>query len=131
RAADLDTGAGGRSGRGDGRVMSDPAIDGWGPALLASDRTRFRLWAPDRQAVMLDIRGAEPVAMARHEDGSFSAEAAVGAGARYRFRLDADLAVPDPASRAQDGGINGWSVVVDHDAYAWRTDDWRGQPWEA
>jgi maltooligosyltrehalose trehalohydrolase len=44
--------------------------------------------------------------------------------------LDDGLAVPDPASRSQDGGVHGWSVVVDPDDYVWRTDIWRGRPWE-
>ena len=105
-------------------------MSAWGPTLLAPDRTRFRVWAPDREALTLEIDGGEPVAMTRDSDGWFAAEAAVGAGARYRFRLDADRAVPDPASRAQDGGVNGWSVVVDADAHRWRTSEWRGQPWE-
>ena len=105
-------------------------MSAWGPTLLAHDRTRFRLWAPDRDAVTLEIDGREAVAMTADGDGWFAAEAQVGAGARYRFRLDADLAVPDPASRAQAGGVHGWSVVVDAGAYAWRSADWRGRPWE-
>lgn len=102
----------------------------WGPVLLTPERTRFRLWAPDRDAVTLEIDGAAPVAMAREADGWFAVEAAAGAGARYRFRLDADLAVPDPASRGQSGGVHGWSIVVDPGTYRWQTDDWRGRPWE-
>ena len=136
----------------------------WGPELRG-DATTFRLWAPDRAAVTLELDGGASVAMAARDDGWFEAEAPVGAGTRYRFRLgrphpsgaDAppslshgeregarpaepggkgegdtgdDLAVPDPASRAQDGGVNGWSVVVDHAAYPWRT-EWHGRPWEA
>jgi maltooligosyltrehalose trehalohydrolase len=110
--------------------VSAPRASTWGPALLAPDRTQFWLWAPDRQAVTLEVDLAGPIAMARHNDGSFSAEAHVGAGARYRFRLDDELAIPDPASRAQDGGVHGWSVVVDPVAYAWRTRNWKGRPWE-
>ena len=105
-------------------------MSAWGPTLLAPDRTRFRLWAPDRDAVTLEVDGGEAVPMTRDADGWFAAESAVGAGARYRFRLDDDRAVPDPASRAQDGGVNGWSVVVDADAHRWRTPEWRGRPWE-
>jgi maltooligosyltrehalose trehalohydrolase len=67
--------------------------------------------------------------MQPEDDGWFSLEATAGAGAHYRFRLD-DIAVPDPASRAQAGGIHGWSVVVDPGAYEWRAPDWRGRPWE-
>ncbi|MBB3911767.1 malto-oligosyltrehalose trehalohydrolase [Sphingomonas desiccabilis] len=102
----------------------------WGASPVAADRTRFRLWAPDRPEVTLEIDGGEAIAMTRADDGWFSAEAPVGAGARYRFRLDADLAVPDPASRAQARGVHGWSVVVDPHAYRWTTPEWRGRPWE-
>lgn len=102
----------------------------WGPTLLGPDRSRFRLWAPDRDAVTLEIDGGAAVAMTRDADGWFEGEAPVGVGARYRFRLADDLAVPDPASRAQAGGVNGWSVVVDPDGYAWRVGDWHGRPWE-
>lgn len=105
-------------------------MSSWGATPVAADRTRFRLWAPDRPEVTLEIDGGHAVAMTRDEDGWFSAEASVGAGARYRFRLDADLAVPDPAARAQAGGVHGWSVVVDPDAYRWTTSDWVGRPWE-
>jgi maltooligosyltrehalose trehalohydrolase len=70
------------------------------------------------------------MAMTVEGDGMFAAEAPAAPGTRYRFRLDDGLAVPDPASRAQDGGVHGWSVVVDHDGYAWHTDDWHGRAWE-
>ncbi|WP_380786795.1 malto-oligosyltrehalose trehalohydrolase [Sphingomonas sp. R86521] len=101
----------------------------WG-ARYADGRTEFRLWAPDRDTVMLELDGDDAIAMTRDGEGWFSAEADVAPGTRYRFRLDADLAVPDPASRAQSGGVHGWSVVVDPEAYRWRSDGWRGRPWE-
>jgi maltooligosyltrehalose trehalohydrolase len=101
----------------------------WGPTL-AGDETIFRLWAPDRDTVTLEIADGQPVSMSREPEGWFSAKASVGAGTWYRFRLTDDLAVPDPASRAQSGGVHGWSVVVDPEAYTWRTPDWRGRPWE-
>jgi len=102
----------------------------WGPVLLGRDRARFRLWAPDRAAVTLEIEGAAPLAMTAKGDGWFAAEALAGAGTRYRFRLEDDLTVPDPASRSQLGGVNGWSVIVDPDAHRWRSEEWRGRPWE-
>jgi maltooligosyltrehalose trehalohydrolase len=105
-------------------------MKGWGAALVDRDRTRFRLWAPDRDAVALVIDGAGEVPMARLDDGWFEVEHPVGAGTRYRYRIDADNLVPDPASRAQAGGVHGWSVVVDPLGYRWRTPDWRGRPWE-
>jgi maltooligosyltrehalose trehalohydrolase len=105
-------------------------VTAWGPALLEANRSLFRLWAPDRQGVTLEIDGGADVGMAREAAGWFAAEAPVGAGARYRFRLDDGTAVPDPASRAQAGGVHGWSVVVDPESYRWRTPEWRGRPWE-
>jgi maltooligosyltrehalose trehalohydrolase len=100
----------------------------WGPQPLGGDRTRFALWAPDRDTVTLEIDGGDTVAMTRLDAGWFAAEACAPAGSRYRFRLDADTAVPDPASRAQADGVHGWSLVIDP-AYAWRHADWRGRPW--
>ncbi|MEG3164180.1 malto-oligosyltrehalose trehalohydrolase [Sphingomonas sp. PB2P19] len=101
----------------------------WG-ARYADGTTTFRLWAPDRDAVSLEIDGADGQAMTRSSDGWFTTTAQVGPGTRYRFRIDVALAVPDPASRAQAGGVHGWSVVVDPDAYRWRSDGWRGRPRE-
>lgn len=101
----------------------------WGPELRDGADTRFRLWAPDRKAVTLEIDGAPSVAMQRDGAGWFTATAPASAGTRYRFRLDTDLAVPDPASRLQSGGVHGWSVVVDP-RFAWSATEWRGRPWE-
>ncbi len=101
----------------------------WGATLLDDGRTRFALWAPDRASVTLEIDGGDALTMAASDDGWFVVTTPAPAGTRYRFRLDADLAVPDPASRAQSGGVHGWSLVIDP-AYAWTVNDWRGRPWE-
>lgn len=54
----------------------------------------------------------------------------VGAGSLYRFRIDSDLLVPDPASRAQVDDIHGPSIVVDPTDFLWQDNDWQGRPWE-
>jgi len=102
----------------------------WGPSLLPDGRTRFALWAPDRTDVQLEIEGQAAQPMERSDDGWLCCEADAGPGALYRFQMDEDLAVPDPASRRQSDGVHGWSVVVDPQAYDWRTREWRGRPWE-
>jgi maltooligosyltrehalose trehalohydrolase len=96
---------------------------------LRGDFTQFRLWAPARSAITLEIGGLAPIEMRRDEQGFFFAQAHCGAGARYRYRLDTDLAVPDPASRQQAGDVHDCSVVVDPNRYVWRQRDWRGRPW--
>ena len=103
----------------------------WGPLALPDGRTRFRLWAPDRTELTLEVDGDGSFPMERGEDGWFAVDAAAASGARYRFRLDADTAVPDPAARAQQGGVHGWSVITDPGAYRWRRPEWKGMPWES
>ena len=69
--------------------------------------------------------------MRRGNDGWFSADVAgARAGARYKFRIDDEIDVPDPASAFQPEDVSGPSEVIDHDAYGWRADDWRGRPWQ-
>ena len=55
---------------------------------------------------------------------------AAGQGARYRYRLADGLAVPDPASRAQDRDVHDPSLVVDPRAYRWQHPAWRGRRWQ-
>ena len=100
----------------------------WGPEPLDGGSARFSLWAPDLEELTLELKDGAAVPMRREEDGWFRVEAEAADGARYRFRLPNGLAVPDPASRAQDGGVHGWSVLSAAD-YEWKSDDWRGRPW--
>ena len=69
--------------------------------------------------------------MKRGEDGWFTADiAGVKAGARYKFRIDDEIDVPDPASAFQPDDVFGPSEVIDHEAYPWRATNWRGRPWQ-
>ncbi len=101
----------------------------WGPQRLGPDRWRFALWAPAAERLLLEVDGGDCVPMSHDGDGWFIAEAKARAGDRYRFRLPAGLAVPDPAARAQADGVHGWSLLVDG-SYEWRTSKWTGRPWE-
>ena len=58
---------------------------------------------------------SKPHAMQRGEDGWFTADiAGVKAGARYKFRIDDEIDVPDPASAFQPDDVFGPSEVIDH-----------------
>ena len=92
-------------------------------------RTRFRIWAPDAQEVLLDLATDGRHRLRRHDDGSFDITLAVAPGARYRYRIDGRDPVPDPASRWQPDGVHGYSVVLDPHAYAWQHTAWQGRPW--
>lgn len=100
-----------------------------GALLLDDNTTRFALWAPDASAVELLLPNTSPQPMQREADGWFVLDAACGAGATYRYRIDGEQEVPDPASRAQQDGVHGHSLVDDPAAFVWQHDDWRGRPW--
>ena len=98
-------------------------------ARLTTDGASFRLWAPAAKRV--DLLLDKPHPLQRGDDGWFSADiAGVKAGARYKFRIDDEIDVPDPASAFQPDDVSGPSEVIDHAAYRWRAADWRGRPWQ-
>ena len=100
---------------------------------LTRTGVRFRLWAPQCDAITLRLEAAEPVdlAMTKLPRGWFELEVeGAGAGTRYRYILPDGLAVPDPASRFQPEDVHGPSEVIDPRAYPWRDQGWRGRPWE-
>jgi len=101
----------------------------FGANLLEQQRTRFRVWAPAQRIMSVAIEGRNRVAMKPAGDGWFEAEATCGAGTRYHFLLADDTAIPDPASRGQDGDVHGESIVVDAASYNWRHPHWVGRPW--
>jgi maltooligosyltrehalose trehalohydrolase len=97
-------------------------------ARPTADGTSFRLWAPAAQRV--DLLLQKPYPLRREADGWFSGDiAGVRAGARYKFRIDDEIDVPDPASAFQPEDVPGPSEVIDHSSYRWRAADWRGRPW--
>jgi 1,4-alpha-glucan branching enzyme/maltooligosyltrehalose trehalohydrolase len=67
--------------------------------------------------------------MKRTEDGWFIATVNdVNVGTRYKFRIDGDLEVPDPASAYQPDDVFGPSEIIDH-SFDWKVAQWRGRPW--
>ena len=104
----------------------------FGAACRDDGAIDFRLWAPDQNAVELELgngRGVDVVPMEAEGDGWFAHVCEAAPGTRYRFRLDDGSAVPDPASRWQPDGVDGPSAVVAPNAFRWSHDDWRGRPW--
>jgi maltooligosyltrehalose trehalohydrolase len=99
----------------------------FGPELTA-DGTTFRLWAPAARRVELLLD--RPYPMQALPDGWYEiAIAGARAGTLYKFRIDGEIDVPDPASAFQPNDVAGPSEVIDHAHYAWRAPDWRGRPW--
>ncbi|MEO8807561.1 MAG: malto-oligosyltrehalose trehalohydrolase [Burkholderiaceae bacterium] len=100
----------------------------FGARLLPQGEAEFRLWAPSAQRVELVLNGQlQPLAAAA--DGWFVGTAAAAAGDRYAFRIDANLVVPDPASRHNPDDVHGASRLIDPEAFDWPDAGWRGRPW--
>ena len=97
----------------------------FGP-LLSEHGTTFRLWAPAARSVELVLD--KPQSMDR-DSGWFSLMVPdAKPRTRYRFRIDRDLLIPDPASRFQPEDVHGPSEVVDR-RYHWAHRNWKGRPW--
>lgn len=100
-----------------------------GALMLDAQHTRFALWAPDAFYVSVELQDGRSIAMLSQADGWFEVELACPAGTLYRFNIDGERDVPDPASRAQAQDVHGWSRVVDPLAYQWQHSQWQGRPW--
>jgi maltooligosyltrehalose trehalohydrolase len=103
-------------------------------ASAAGDAASFRLWAPAARSVdlMLDEGSGERLLPMTRADAGWHEHTDAGArpGARYRYRIDGGIAVPDPASRFNPLDVHGPSEVVDPGAFDWEDGAWRGRPWE-
>lgn len=95
----------------------------FGPRI-DSDAVCLSLWAPDAAEVWLEQPDRAPVKLQDAASGWKEARVPGGAGLRYRFRTGGTV-FPDPASRRQEGGVHGWSVVTKPAV----PDGWRGRPW--
>ena len=111
--------------------MPSQTLQTWphGAHLLDAQHTRFTLWAPDAHSVSLELDNGRSLPMPARAQGWFVLDAPCPKGTRYRYCINGEFTVPDPASRAQDGGLEGYSVVLDPNDYHWRNRHWQGRPW--
>lgn len=102
----------------------------WGAEYISDDVVRFRVWAEGQKNLTLRLNDND-IPMVARGNGWFQADVpGIRHGAEYQFVLQDGMTVPDPASRAQKGDVNGPSVVIDHRRYAHVNRVWKGRPWE-
>ncbi|WP_106478816.1 malto-oligosyltrehalose trehalohydrolase [Phytohalomonas tamaricis] len=101
----------------------------FGANIIDEETVHFSIWAPDAELVSVEIEGQGTVPMDALDNGHFTLDTPCLAGARYRYLINDETPVPDPAARMQAEDVDGYSVVVDPYNYEWMCPDWRGRPW--
>lgn len=98
-------------------------------AIVSGEQTVFRVWAPLARSVAVQFEGdAERVELCPLSCGYFEGVVPrpLEDGFRYRFCLDGERVLPDPASRWQPDGVFGPSAVLRPDLFQWTDEGWRG-----
>jgi maltooligosyltrehalose trehalohydrolase len=96
-------------------------------ATIVNDGVEFRVWAPEARSIDVEIEGLQNTRLDRDDGGVWAGRVrGIGAGTRYRYRIDDRWGYPDPYSQSQPDGPHGPSEVVDPAAHAWRDGAWRG-----
>jgi maltooligosyltrehalose trehalohydrolase len=106
----------------------------FGAEITDDGRVRFRLWAPAARRVDLcldDGKGvAHILAMSSVADGYYEIITdEAKAGSLYRYRINGENEVPDPASRLNPEDVHGPSQVVDPTEFEWTDGAWRSRAW--
>ena len=121
--------------KGCAKLASSPAILRSVPfGCEVTDRgANFRVWAPDRKAVCVNLVDSHgnvnrSHSLERESGGFFSGEVPdVEPGSLYYYRLDDDPTnYPDPASRFQPQGVHCPSQVITADDFPWQDARWAG-----
>lgn len=110
----------------------------FGAELREDGSVRFRLWAPKAQYVDVWLQnsprsdlGDQHFPLEKQGHGWFELTTnSARAGTRYRFQIDGEIKVSDPASRFQPSDVHGPSEVVNPKAFDWNDQQWRGRPWQ-
>ena len=90
----------------------------------------FRVWAPKCKTVELETKKDPALRpMQRGDDSWFTITVDdLENGDAYRFRIDGEKSRPDPAAHAFESSVHEWNRAIDHDAFEWNANDWKGIP---
>jgi maltooligosyltrehalose trehalohydrolase len=102
-----------------------------GAIYLKDGQCRFRVWAPLLNQIDVVILAPSPQRVSMQAMGQGYWDATVTGmepGTRYVYELNGDLQRPDPASHFQPEGVHQSSQVIDHYAFQWSDQAWKGIP---
>ena len=99
-----------------------------GATPLTVDSTCFRVWAPQRTQVAVELQKNHSLhPLTRNQHGYFSGILHnVRPGDYYLYRMDDEISRPDPASRFQAEGVHAASQIRNSFDFSWTDQDWQG-----
>ncbi len=96
-------------------------------ANVTEEGTTFRVWAPERNNVAVELSNHETFVLSKHESGYFTGQfPEIKKNALYKFQLDDGARFPDPCSRYQPQGPHGPSQIIDPQEFPWTDHNWKG-----
>ena len=103
-----------------------------GVTLDKSGMATVRVWAPYAKEVEINISSKKmQIELVKGDYGYWEVHTdKIQAGDAYKFILDKEKELPDPASRSQPEGVHGPSKVVDLGTFAWNDKAWKNLPLE-
>ena len=104
-----------------------------GVTLDDSGMATVGVWASEAEEVTIDIISkSRSLPLEKVDFGFWTRQTdKIEAGDFYKFILDTEKALPDPASRSQPEGVHGYSEVVDLNSFPWSDKNWKNLPLEA
>ncbi len=100
-------------------------------AAVSASGVHYRVWAPNVSRMAVEIQSSDgcvirEIALAPCSRHYFHGHDPRGAaGDLYKFRLNGEQCLPDPASRWQPAGVHGPSMVIDPGTFQWTDMKWR------
>jgi maltooligosyltrehalose trehalohydrolase len=101
-------------------------------AEVIPEGVHYTVWAPERKKVSVIVQADKPrtLILAKDATGYFTGIDPSGReGDRYTLTIDDRENLPDLASRYQPDGVFGPSMVIDPNAFALQTPDWKRPAW--
>ncbi len=94
-------------------------------SLFGEQATRFVVWAPEKKKAEV-VAGNQRFLMNKTPDGYWQISIpGMKPGTLYKYSIDSQDPVPDPASRSQPLGVHGPSEVLANN-FNWTDHEWKG-----
>ena len=98
----------------------------------ADDNAEIVVWAPEAETVELLLTGSQMRSPLQREDYGYwsTISDTLKEGSGYKFMINGEKELPDPASLYQPNGVHGSSSAIRIDTFPWADDQWKNLPLE-